>query len=101
MIQVRGNNGVEQRVSVQTVEPESLISALDQYDYVYRELRRLERSTARMMLDKLDEVYPPSPKRDEMREYLLDRLAWQSGKVAKWLKVQWEELKTPSPASSG
>jgi DNA polymerase III gamma/tau subunit len=66
----------------------SLVDAVSGYvDYqeLLDLLTHLERASARMVLDKLDQVMEPGEDRAVVRRRLLDTLAWYRAEIIRWV----------------
>ncbi len=68
----------------------SLYDAIDRYSQTYEELARLQRASARIILDALDRSFPPSSERTQVRERILNTLAWYRKEIERWVSEQPE-----------
>ncbi len=71
-------------ISTTPAETESLVEAVDGYARANAELTYLQRASARMILDALDQHYPPSEDRTQVRQRVLDTLAYYAKEVERW-----------------
>ncbi len=69
---------------------DSLYDAIDRYAQTYDELARLQRASARIILDALDRSFPPSSERTHVRERVLNTLAWYRKEIERWVSEQTE-----------
>ncbi len=79
----------------------SLVEAVDEYAKARQELIYLQRASARMILDALDKHFPPSQERTQVRQRVLDTLAYYRKEVDRWASsLQAESSATPSKNST-
>lgn len=71
--------------TIQELDPITVI--LDS-DRIMRELEFLNKVTARVVLDKVDQLIPPGDSRQALRKRLLDQLANNQREMQKWLSQE-------------
>ncbi len=81
--QIRGADGLR--------ETESFTAAVDEYAKAFEQLAYLQRASARLILDALDRSFPPSAERTQVRERVLNTLAWYRKEIERWLEHEPSE----------
>ncbi len=69
---------------------QSLAAAVDGYAQAFEDLAYFQRASARLILDALDRNFPPSNERTQVRERVLNTLAWYRKEIERWVSLQTE-----------